>query len=175
MKVFRQLHCSRYIAGHNCAKIYDSLHLLGKPTNPMLTQAELSACVNYDTSSCIIYSRIKVNNILIHACYWNRGNNSNSAITYYSRDHSKIEYGIVQKNLYILHCNTIFLLVIQLKAHRTDLIGGRKVPHIQTCNPPSDLDIVAVDICSPCVFMSFTDINDKTFISVLADVLESLA
>ena len=65
---------------------------------------------------------------------------------------------------------------MQLKAHRTYLaIGGRKVPHIQTCNPPSDLDIVAVEIaniCSPCVFMSFTDITDKAFISVLANVLE---
>ena len=69
-----------------------------------------------------------------------------------------------------------FLTCTQLAAHSTSLsLGGHRIPHILTCNPPSDLDVVAVrvtDICSPCVFMSFTDVTDKTSISVLANVLE---
>ena len=176
MEVFDQLHLCRHVPKHNCTKIFDDVYLLGKPTNPTLTQSEVNACIDYDISSCVIYSRIKVNDILIHACYWNRGKKSNSAIAYYNKDHSKIEYDIVQKIVYIFHCNEIFLLVTQLAAHSTSLsLGGHRIPHILTCNPPSDLDVVAVkvtDICSPCVFMSFTDVTDKTFISVLANVLE---
>ena len=46
---------------------------------------------------------------------------------------------------------------------------------IRTCSQPSDLDVAAIevnDICSPCVYMSFSDIMDKTFISVLINVIE---
>ena len=47
--------------------------------------------------------------------------------------------------------------------------------HIGTCIPPSDVDLIALevhDICSPCVYMSFTDIANKIYVSVLANVLE---
>jgi len=176
MQAFGQLHFYRHLPGHNCTKISDRIYLLGKSTNATLTQSEINASVNYDLSNCVTYSRIKINDILFHASYWNKGKKSNSAIAYHNKEHSKIEYGLVQKIVYTLHCNTVFLLITQLKPHSTYLaLGGQSIPHIRTCNPPSDLDVAAIevtDICSPCVYMSFSDIIDKTFISVLVNVIE---
>ena len=48
-------------------------------------------------------------------------------------------------------------------------LGGQSIPNIHTCSPPSDFDVVAIevsDVCSPCVYMSFSDITDKTYFCI---------
>jgi len=176
MEAFGQLHFCCHVPVHSRTKVYDGVYLLGKPSTLMLTQSEMIVFANYDIRNSVIYSRMKINDIIVHTSSWNRGKKSNSAFAYYNRDHNKIEYGIVQKIVYTPHCNAVFLLVIQLKAHETNLtLGGRSIPHVHSFNPPSDVDILAIkstDICSPCVFMSFSDVTDKIYISVLANLLE---
>jgi len=80
--------------------------LLGKSTNATLTLAEVNAPVNYDLSNYVTYSRIRINDTVFHASYWNRGKKSNSAIAYHNKEQSKIEYGLVQNIAYTVHCNT---------------------------------------------------------------------
>ena len=50
----------------------------------------------------------KINDILFHASYWNRGKNGNSAIAYHNKEHSKIEDGLAQKLVYTLHFPTYY-------------------------------------------------------------------
>ena len=173
--MFEQLY-HRHIPKQNCIKIDENVCLLGKPVNSTLSELEMytiNVCCN-DVSDYVIYSRALVHDIAIHSCSWNN-KNQNSAIAYYNKDHNKIEYGIVKK-IVLLNTNAIILLIAPLKPHGCPLtINRQRISHIGTCIPPSDVDLIALevhDICSPCVYMSFTDIANKIYVSVLANVLE---
>ena len=175
--LYHSYHC--HIPKQNCIKINDNVYLLGKPDNSSLSEIEMSvmhACTYSSVMSDYrIYSRALVNNIAINSCTWDNKKQRNSTIAYYNNYHSKLEYGLVRK-IVLLNNNIIILLIVQLKPHGCPLIvNGQRIPHIETCIPPLDVDLAAIelnDICSPCIYMSFTDTSDKVYVSVLANVLE---
>jgi len=76
---------------------------------------------------------------------------NNSTITYFNKDH-KIEYGIVQK-IVLINTKTCNSAHRELKSHISGFkVHGQKVVHIESCFPPLNLDLLAIEvtgICSP--------------------------
>ena len=176
IEVFERLNSCHHHPKQNCFKVDENIYILGKPLNSSLTELEINAMCNYDLNEYKVYSRVTVNGIAIHACTWNKKGyhkQNNSTIAYFSGERN-MEYGVVQKIL-LLNNATVVLLITQLKAHRNVLkVYGQKISHVESCLPPSNLDLLAVrvvDICSPCIYMSFSDITDKIYVSVLVNLL----
>ena len=176
-EAFEQLHSCHHHPKQNCSKVGEHVYVLGKPIKSRLTDLEITTMCNYDLNKYEIYSRVTVHGIAIHACSWNKKGyhkQNNSTIAYFNKDH-KIEYAIVQK-IVLINNETVTLLIGKLKSHISGFkVHGQKVPHIESCFPPLNLDLLVIevtDICSPCIYMSFSDITDKVYVSVLANLLE---
>ena len=126
------------------------------------------------TTVKIIY-RIIFYNILIHSCQWNNKsitNQNNSTVAYVREE--KLEYGIVKKIVCINSQKTIAIIT---RLRHSPLQSCTTISRILKCPLPASeaSDMVAINInniCSPCVFMSFTDVADTAYIAVLPNLLE---
>ena len=171
--MFEQLyHCQHHcISTHNSCKISEGLYVIGKSLKDSLTELEINTLSNFSLDNYKTFSRIFLNGIKIHAY---KKSYHNSAISYVD-EHHKIGYGIVQKIL-LLNDATLILIIIKLRAHSDAFKAyGQNIPHIESCIPPCNSDLVVLrvnDIYGPCVYMSFSDITDKIYVSVLTNLLE---
>lgn len=183
VEVFEHLHSTyRHKIPFNSRLIGNSIYALGKPhagiVDRLLNASEMEALqhleANISGSIVEVFCRIIFHNMSIHSCQWNNKSiiKQNNSTVQYVRD-EKVEYGIIKKIVYIKSHKTVAIIT---KLHHSPLQSSTTISHILKCPVPSETsDTVAINInniCSPCVFMSFTDVADTIYIAVLPNLLE---
>ena len=87
-----------------------------------------------------------------------------------------IKFCFLMMQLLFLFLSLLLFLLFLTRAHCDAFkVYGQNISYIESCIPPCNSDLVVLrvnDIYGPCVYMSFSDITHKIYVSVLANLLE---
>ena len=185
-RTYKHLYFKQGLPQRNCIEISKKVYLLGKSNNNTVAEEEKIALAvsGYGGDDYKVYSRMLFSNLKINSCKWNKKHHrkNNSVIGYYSLNSHTVEYGIIQKKFLINKDSSPLVLATVSKLVKHDTIKVQtnnspytSVPHIVACLPPSHPDVITVPlehIRTPCVLISFDDIEDCIYVAALVNLTE---
>ena len=185
MESFKRIYHQQNLCLHNKIKLNESLILLGKLTNDIFTVKEKS----------YLYSRGIVDLISVKRClriilkdahyygvkWYKKGlNTKNNSVIAYCGNYNQLEFGIIQSFLVCESSSSHYIFCVLSPLIRnvdTFRMYNTAIPHVISLLPPettnSENVVIPVErICSPCVYMSFSDVENTAYVATLANLLE---
>ena len=171
-QAFKHIHYQINCFAKHRMEVYSNVFLLGKPTCEIseVDVVALSAVGFTDFRNVRRYTRMQIRDIKFYGSDWN-SKHSNATVAYYQGN--EIHYGIIKSFFHESTTQpTVLCTVTRLLPCDTTPVF-KKAPHILACTQHDQLSVISINnIVCPCIYLSFSDVENFIYVVMLVNMLE---